>query len=342
MKKIILVIHFFMVFVLVGCQNKPQSEIDLNDFYNEQSIVLNNKYPDYAVMLVKKNEKPVILALKSHENQMVVYRIIQVPIQNEAITITHFSIDEDESPQVILSYDGTQHDYTTVKRIGFSGHYYALEADTRPNGFEAFITDPCFGKDIVCPFTPHRDAFITGPHVDYIIHSISIHDDDSLGLPLFVDQWFIIDVTKRVYHVLAEYQNNLYYITVRLVDDELVYQSTLIETDFIYASYIGIHQTSLVITKDNVASIYNGAWEIENSFSLDGEYIRVIKTVYDGAYAIETSSNYYVLNGHSILHTIQKLEDMTYLGAQIIYGNEAIFKYYYLEDQTIKIINVLL
>ncbi|MCU0105373.1 hypothetical protein N7603_06860 [Acholeplasma vituli] len=142
---------------------------------------------------------------------------------------------------------------------------------------------------------------------------------------------------------MAEYQGDLYHITVRLLDDTLVYDSTLIEVDYQFASYTNTNQTSVVISQDNAVSIYNDAWISIHSFTLDGDFSCAIKSDYYGPYVIETPKHYYVLKDSILKMTLDKHPDITYLGAQLYLDwTREDFMYYFLENNQVKRIVIAL
>lgn len=338
MKKRFLYIHLMFLLFLASCQQNNTYTIHVDANTSTDSLILNSSFPGYGVMIAKQNNESVLLFMKSSNSEMEVEQIIPIPVTDDTLKITDFYLNENKLSSVILNYSGESHTYDVVKRIGLFGHYNALELNSSREFFDVEISDGCFGQNQPCPFSSRFDSFISGPYVNYQIRSLLKLQKPQLALPSYVDHWYTIDLSNRVISVLAEYQGNLYHISVVLKNNELVYTSILVEENIKYASFVGSNQTSLVISQNNAIHIYNSTWSLMYSANIDGDYQRVIKDYHDGPYVIETNAYYYVYKGSTLLESITKQSEQIYVAATIVYEPSEKFVYYYLENNQIKLI----
>lgn len=317
------------MFILIGCQNKEVYTLKADDQYFAYSY----QYPEHVVMLSKQDDQYVLLALKEVNQVMEIYRVIQMPGITGVVSISSFYLLEDETPEVTLIIDGEIKKYDTVKRVSFSGTYYALEYKPNQGGFNASVTDSCFGKDNPCPFNVSRDAFTTGPYVDYEILSSHVEHVDKLSR--FRENqsgWYTIGIDKfAIYHVLAKYQNNLYKLKVQVIDGQVVYESNLIASLIKTARYIHSNRTALVIHDDMTYQLFNDDLQSIDTGQLDGTYKDTIQFQYK--VAVETDTHYYLFVDGILKESILKATNLPYMAGLF---QETSFKYYYIEQNQLK------
>ncbi len=334
MKKGFLLIQIVFMFLLVGCQNDAPYEF-LTD---SNRIYFSYDYPQYALMFGNQNGHQVLLAMEEKNDSMVVYEIIQMPKIDGDITIESVHYGESDIPSVVLIVDGKKEYPRIVKRPSLSGHYYALEFndDEDINRFEITVGDGCFGKSNPCPFNTKRNGFIEGPYVNHAILSYYI---DYIEKPTkhrsHSNNWFEIGKGKlAIFRVLTEYQKNLFRIIVKFEGDQLEYQSSYITSNILDSTYLYDQNMIMYISDDLTYQFLDGNLLPTHGGQLSGDYLRRIP--FYGYHAIETTTHYYIFEYDQLLSTVVKNEALSHVGARFVNRTEPVFKYYYIDQNSIK------
>lgn len=320
------------MFVLTGCQKRESYTLSADDPFFAYAY----EYPEYALMLSKINNQYVLLAMKEVNQVMEVYEVIQMPGISGDVSIRSFQL-LDEIPTVSLIIDGDTKYFDTVKRVSLSGNYYALELDPDGSEFVLEVSDGCFGVDFPCPFDSKRDRFIDGAYLGYkILSYYKEYMDEPSKRRTQQNNWFPIGNSKlAVFHVLAQDQNNLYKLTVQIVDDEIVYQSTIVSNNAKTANYISSSHTALVIENNLSYRLLDKDLLTIESGPLEGIFKQTIEYLYQ--IAIETDTHYHIFMDGLFVESVLKMTNVSYVGAQF---QGDVFKYYYIENNQLKFIKI--
>lgn len=332
MKKGFLLIQILFMFLLVSCQ-KEVLYILIPDSYDEEPLyeIVDDDF--YTLMLAEQNGRTVLLALILREDVFEVYRTYALPDYETEIKIVHFYINSDKNPHVYLLIDGEISKYSATKRVGITGHYYAMDLyHGFVDGFDIHVQDECFGNGNPCPFNSKRTGFIDGPYVGYEIfdiHAITTQKQTKIRPDL--NRWYTIQSEDTIYRVIASHAQMLYQIIIHFENGVVVYTSTQIDDDVVFAKEINASKTILSLHSDETYQfIY---WDLTKSskFDLEGAFIKHHpKYPYD---VIETSTYFYIFNEMLITNRIERNSNHVVLS---VYVNEDSLGYYYIEDNLIK------
>jgi hypothetical protein len=333
MKKGFLLIQIMFMFLLVSCQKSEAYEFlpDSNRLY------FSYEYPEYALMFGQKNGHQVLLAMKEKDNSLVVYKIIQMPKIEGDVTIESMHYNGLEIPNVVLIIDGKKQYTKIIKRLSFMGYYYALELDYDDiNRFEVIVGDGCFGQANPCHFNTVRNAFTEGPYINHNILSYYIeYVDKPAKHRSHSNNWFVIGEGKlAIFHLLTEYQKNLYRVIVQVEDNQLEYQSTYVTSNTIDSFYLYDENRMMYISDDLSYQFIDSNLLPTNGGHFSGDFIGRIQ--FYGYHAIETTTHYYIFEYNQLISTVIKNEGLSHVGAQFMNIEDPMFKYYYIEQNSIK------
>lgn len=316
------------MFALTGCEKKASYTLSAEVGH----FAYDYQYPEYALMLSKVENHYVLLAMKAEGQVMAVYEIIQMPGITGEVSIRSFQLIDD-IPEVSLIIDGDTLYFDTVKRISLNGNYYALEPDRDGGGFTVDISDGCFGEDFPCPFNTSRNTFIDGPYLGYdILSYYREHLDEPSKRRIHENNWFPVgDPKLATFHVLALYQHDLYKLTVKIIDDEIVYQSSIITSTAKTAHYISSSHTALIIENDLSYRLIDNDLKTIESGELEGLFKQTIESYYQ--IAIETDTHYHLFKDGVFMESLLKTPGVPYVGAVF---QDDVFKSYYIESNQLK------
>lgn len=333
MKKGFLLIQILFMFLLVGCQKNEAYEF----LPDSNTIYFSYDYPEYALMFGQQNGHHVLLVMKEIDDSMTVYEIIQMPKIEGDITIESVHYNESKIPSVVMIIDGKKQYPRIVKRPSFSGYYYALELNYDDiHRLEITVGDGCFGKSNPCPFNTARDSFIEGPYINHTILSYYIdYVDKPTKHRSHSYNWFEIGEGKNaVFHLLTEYQRNLFQIIVKIKDDQLEYQSTYVASNTIDSFYLYDENKMMYISDDLSYRCLDLNLLPLSAGHLSGEYMRRIP--FYGYYAIETTTHYYIFEYDRLLNAVIKNEGVSHVGARFVNREDPVFKYYYIDQNSVE------
>ncbi|NBL00704.1 MAG: hypothetical protein EOM50_22435 [Erysipelotrichia bacterium] len=332
MKKGFLIILILFMFLMVGCQ-KVETYTLISDSYKDHFFCENTNDAVYTVMLGERDNRLVLLALKLENDTFKVYRTYQLPNMDGDIKIVHYTMDNNHNPYVYLSINGITEEFKATKRVSLTGHYYVMEKHQGfVDGFNVTVNNNCFGDDNPCPFNSQKTAFIEGPYLDYLITDLHvIYARSQKRLHSELDQWFILNGEDTIYRVLALHDQTLYQIIVKFMDGEIVYTTTLLDDDVVFAKEINDSGTMLIL--HNNSTYHFTYWDLSESSlqTFEGDFIEY--HYYNPNYVIETTSHFYIFNEMIRTHQIEKKTTGKLLS---IHLNSSQFGYYYFENNTIK------
>jgi hypothetical protein len=319
------------MFLISGCQRNESLTLKTDSYYEEQQFLTLDD-GTYTVMLAEKKDRLSLLALKMVVDTFIVYRTYELPKVPMDTKIYSFSFDCQKKLQVQLIIQGKFETYESTRRVGFTGHYYAMDKYKGFNfGFDLNMVDDCFGWNNPCPFDYSRSRFISGPYVDYAIFDVHAISPQRQSMVRQTDMnWYTITNQETIYRVLAINNETLYQIMVQLADGEVVYSETKLAENVVYGKQVNSSKTIILIYNDSTYQFLY--WDLNKSslHEINGTYLNHYQ--YGTNYIIETSSHFYIFNEMLILHSIERTMDVQILS---IYLSTDTFGYYYLEDNTI-------